>query len=121
MMNAELALYPIFEGLSDGVCLTGQDGRIEYLNPAAERMLDVRLGSVRGRSLCLLLCGRLRTSDCDDCSANCSLRQEASPERCVTYNGNHGPRVSYGWKDEDFQRGLPPAFLDCSFDRLGHS
>lgn len=104
MIGSDSAFYPLFEGLTDGVCLTRGDGRIEYLNPAAERMLDVRLAEVRDRSLCELLCGRLSTGDCSDCSAACSLRRHDSPDRAVTFNGRHGPRVAYEWKEQDFKR-----------------
>jgi signal transduction histidine kinase len=46
-----LSLNPGLEALSDGFCMLGPDGRIDYVNAAAEHMLGVRREAVLGVSL----------------------------------------------------------------------
>ncbi len=49
--------------ISDGVIRTDADGRIDYLNPAAEALLSVRLERVRGRQLAEIYTVRAQAGD----------------------------------------------------------
>ena len=84
-------LFPVFDRLADGICLTSR-GRILYLNPAAEKLMAVSLDQARGQSLCRLLCGHLSAPGCADCAARCVLRDPVDAEKAVTFEGHYDRR-----------------------------
>lgn len=95
-------LLPVFEQLTDGICLTNH-GLIQHLNPAAERLLSVTLAQVQGNSLCKLLCERMAAPGCADCASNCILRNPAAGQKAITFDG-HYSRRAFGWKEPAIAR-----------------
>lgn len=98
MTKHHLELAPLFDELSDGICISEND-RVVYLNPAADRILRASDRRLRERSLCELLCARLKSPACDDCAERCELRKTGSPSKTVTFEGSYAPRPEYGWRD----------------------
>lgn len=93
----------LFHDLSDGVCVSDGKGNVLYLNPAAQRMLEThRLG--QPQRICELLCARIAAEDGGSCAAHCPLRQAGSSQAAVTFQGKHGPDVSFEWKNDDFKK-----------------
>lgn len=103
MNPIEAMMVPLFEQVSDGVCAADAAGRILYMNPAAEALLDTTLSRSRGRSQCDLLCGHLATSSGPECASSCALRAPG-PERAVTFRGVHNKRSVYEWNEIEFKR-----------------
>lgn len=94
---------PLFHDLSDGVCVSDVEGNILYLNPAAQRMLEThRLGEPQ--RICEILCARMAAQNGGSCAAQCPLRQSGSPQASVTFQGQHGPAVSFEWKGDNFKK-----------------
>ncbi len=93
---------PVFDRLADGICITSRD-LILYLNPAAEKLLAVSLDQARGQSLCRLLCGHISTPDCANCAARCALRDPASVEKAVSFDGRYDRRA-FGWHEPQIDR-----------------
>lgn len=79
-------LEAVFGQLSDGVVLS-DGGRIQYLNPAAARMLGARGAGDETRSICDLLCARLSTQEWENCAAHCPLLDPADARTAVTFDG----------------------------------
>lgn len=103
MNPIEAMMAPLFEEVSDGVCAADADGKILYMNPAAEALLDTTLSRARGRSQCDLLCGHLATAAGPECASACALRAPG-PERAVTFRGVHNKRSVYEWNEAEFKR-----------------
>lgn len=103
-------LDPLFDELTDGICISDGDGNILYMNPAAKRMMDVPEPAKETLNTCQLLCGRLFASGSEACAAHCALRDRGSAQKSVTFAGRHGPRSSFEWKNFNIRR----------FDRWGH-
>lgn len=97
-------LETFFDELTDGICLTEGRGRIVYINPAAERLLDTTLERSAGTSLCSLLCGHLATGDSSECVSTCELLRPGSGAEAVTFRGAYGPKEVATWKDFKVQR-----------------
>lgn len=95
---------PVFDAVSDGICASDSEGRIVYLNPAAERILGAPLSRVRGNVLCELLCGKMRTAAGGDCASACPLRDPAGAATGVTTRGERAAAKSYGWGEESMKR-----------------
>ena len=47
----ELILKGIIEGMSDGVIILGLDGRVQYTNPAATSILDMKSEDLSNRNM----------------------------------------------------------------------
>lgn len=103
MNPIEAMMAPLFEEVSDGVCAADAGGKILYMNPAAERLLETTLSSARGRSQCNMLCGRLATASGPECASTCVLRAPG-PEKAVTFQGVHNQRSVYEWNEAEFKR-----------------
>lgn len=95
-------LLPVFEQLTDGICLTRR-GLIQYLNPAAERFLSVTLAQVQGASLCKLFCERMAAPGCIDCASSGFLRDHAGGKMAITFDGRY-TRRAFGWKEPSIAR-----------------
>ena len=93
-----------FDELPDGLCVTDAHGAILYLNPAAERLLDVPLGQTRGKTLCGMLCGHLAVGGAHECATTCELLKAGSTAEAVTFRGSYGPKEIATWKDFTVQR-----------------
>lgn len=104
MNPIEAMMVPLFEEVSDGICAADADGKILYMNPAAERMLEIPLTRARGRSECELLCGRLATATAEECASTCGLRNPGGEARAVTFKGAHNQRTAYEWNEAEFKR-----------------
>lgn len=89
-------LEAVFGQISDGVILSDA-GRIQYLNPAAARMLGARGLGDETRSVCELLCGRLSTSESPECASHCPLLDRADPHTAVTFNGRLERPPQFRW------------------------
>lgn len=97
-------LDELFKELSDGICVSDADGNILYLNPAGRRMLDLPEDGPMDGNLCRILCGRLETPSSKECASHCPLRDAGCPDRSVTFNGKHGPKIAFEWKDVSCRR-----------------
>jgi signal transduction histidine kinase len=93
-----------FDELPDGVCMTDAQGVILYMNPAAERLMDVPFARTAGRSLCGLLCGHLAVDGRTECASTCELLKPGSKAEAATFRGSCGPKEVATWKDFKVQR-----------------
>lgn len=85
-------LEPLFEHISDGVCISDAGGRVLYMNRAAAALLDMgEEGQAKG-SLCELLCDSMASKPAD-CGRRCPLRREISFQTSVTLKGTYGRLV----------------------------
>lgn len=103
MNPIEAMMAPLFEEVSDGVCAADAVGKILYMNPAAEALLDTTLSRSRGRTQCDLLCAHLATAAGPECASTCALRRPG-PEKAVTFRGIHNKRSVYEWNENEFKR-----------------
>ncbi len=89
-MDAELidALRPLFDCLTDGMCIADDAGRLLYANDAAGRLLGRGAAQVQPHAICDLLCGSLEGPEDD--AAQCPLRRPG-PEDGVTFRGKYSP------------------------------
>lgn len=102
-MIAEHAVYfPFFEALADGIGISEPEGKILYLNPAAEGLLNVDLPGVRGKNLCDILCGRVAESP--DGPQNCPLRFPDAEQNGVTYMCKLNTERSFRWAGAGVQK-----------------
>ena len=88
----------LFDGVEDGVCVADGWGRIQYMNPAARRLLHRAGAAGTPVRVCDELCGYLDAPGGRGQSKPCALLDECSPERAVTWEGlrdgaAHGLRV----------------------------
>lgn len=99
------SISSLFDQVSDGVCLSGADGRVLYMNPAAGRLLGVPPEDTSEKRLCDLLCGRLATPSAPECASTCPLLSPGAPERSVSFEGRYGGQEAYHWgKESGFHR-----------------
>lgn len=112
-----MALAPVLEAvfgqLSDGVVLS-DGGRIEYINPAAARLLSARAGE-ESRPVCELLCARLSTASSPDCAAHCPLLDPSDPRTAVTFDGRLERPARFHWGGLAVERveDRPPLRVRC--------
>lgn len=104
MNPLEFQMGPLFDALVDGLCVSDGEGRIRYMNPAAERLLEMTFERLRNRHFCVALCGHLETQDYSNSAASCPLRDVNRPERKMTIEGAYNRRTAFEWNDEDFKR-----------------
>ncbi len=82
----------VLDNLSDGVLVVGAGGRIETLNPAAERILGIEAGEAAGRGFGELFITRDGFDDFTQLILDAAA-QRSGPERCVVeVQGDDGPR-----------------------------
>lgn len=98
------ALLPLFDQLTDGICLSDDNGRILYLNPPAERLLGIDLEQVGDASLCDLLCARLACPNGADCAHACALKTSENSATAATFQGRYGPKPFFSWHDDAISR-----------------
>lgn len=94
----------IFDALPDGICITDEAGSVLYMNPAAERLLEVPAMAAAGRPLCDTLCGHLAADGKSECATDCPVRGEHAPARSVTLSGRYQAPVSFAWSESRIQR-----------------
>lgn len=105
MNPLEAEMGKLYDALADGVCVSDAEGRILYMNPAAERLLELPFAKVRDRHFCELLCGRLETpGSAKSAASSCPLRDANRPEQTVSFAGVHNRRTAFEWKADDFKR-----------------
>lgn len=102
MNKGTLEPLPVFEQLTDGICLT-QNGVIQYLNPAAEKLLAVSLTKAQGASLCNLLCERMAAPGCIGCAETGLLRNPDGEQKAITFDGRYSCRA-FGWRESAISR-----------------
>lgn len=83
------ALRPLFDRLTDGVCVTDSAGRLLYANDAAGRLLGPARRKAEESALCGPLCGGIEGAACGTDAANCPLKISRGPETAVTFTGTH--------------------------------
>jgi signal transduction histidine kinase len=84
-------LRPVFDCLTDGVCIADASGRLLYANAAAGRHLGRGPAEAEPSAICDLLCGRLEGGEAD--AAACPLRRPG-PEDSTTRRGKYASRGS---------------------------
>lgn len=102
----ETILDPLFDEMSDGVCVTDRQGKILYLNPAARRTLELEGGEAEAKSklMCELLCGRMAAPGGGTYLMACPLRSAAPDQKAVTFQGRFGPQTAFEWRDSRIHR-----------------
>ena len=85
------ALRPLFDCLTDGVCVTDVKGRLLYANEAAGRLLGPAAEEAVMTVICGPLCGSIEGASCADGAAGCPLKVPHGPEAAITYLGRHAP------------------------------
>ena len=93
-----------FDELSDGIVLSDVHGKILYLNPAAERLLQASSSKARKKRICELLCGHLSVDGEPECASTCELLRPGSAAEAVTFQGNYGPKEIATWRDFGVRR-----------------
>jgi signal transduction histidine kinase len=104
MSDIETTLAPLFDGLSDGICISDAENGILYINPAAERLLGVDLRDALGQKSCSLLCGRLAVEGSPECASQCPLRAPQDSHRAVTFVGLYSPKPAFRWVETEVRR-----------------
>lgn len=104
MNPIEAMLAQLFDEVSDGVCAADAAGKVLYMNPSAQRLLEVTLSKSRGRSQCDLLCGKLIPPGGTECASGCALRDPGSGASALTFTGVHNRREVYAWNEGEFKR-----------------
>lgn len=96
--EAKTKIEGIVQSLAEAVVATDRDGRIEYLNAAAERLTGQRRAEVQGRVLHEVLpCLDEHRGHPFDPVAECLLGQaQVSGEALVFHRDGHGVAVEYG-------------------------
>jgi signal transduction histidine kinase len=94
----------LIDELPDGVCMSDAQGRVLYMNPAAEHLLDVSVSRAKGKPLCELLCRHLAVGGAPECASTCELLRPGSAVEAVTFRGAYGPKEIATWKDFKIQR-----------------
>lgn len=84
------ALRPLFDCLTDGVCIADADGNLLYANAAAGRLLGPPAQDAARASICDLLCGKIGTESTGKAQP-CALKIPRGPEDSVTVKGPYGP------------------------------
>jgi signal transduction histidine kinase len=82
------ALRPLFDCLTDGVCVTDAAGRLLYANDAAERLLGPGAEGAVKSSVCEPLCSGFEGA-CGDGAASCPLRVPHGKQDAVTTKGKY--------------------------------
>lgn len=85
------ALRPLFDCLTDGVCVSDAKGRLLYANEAAGRLLGSTAEEAVKTAICGPLCGSIEGASCGDGAACCPLKVPRGPEASVTCLGRHAP------------------------------
>lgn len=104
MNPLEFEMGSLLDALADGICVSDGEGRVLYMNPAAQRLLETTLPVVQSRNFCELLCGRLETTDGREHASSCLLLDPRSALQAVAFEGVHNRRTAFAWHAEDFTR-----------------
>ncbi|MBI5247595.1 MAG: PAS domain-containing protein [Elusimicrobia bacterium] len=83
-------LQPLFDCLTDGVCVADADGKLLYANAAAGTLLGPKVAALTQEAICGILCGGLEGHSCDE-AANCPLRVPRGPVHAATFKGRFAP------------------------------
>lgn len=97
-------LDPFFDELPTGICVSDDAGNILYINPSAQRTLDLTAAKSTGHPLCEFLCGHLSAGEQSECASACGLKRPSSDAQVVSFVGKYGPKDSIEWKDFHIQR-----------------
>lgn len=83
------ALRPLFDCLTDGVCVSDSEGRLLYANAAAGRLLGPAAEEAVKTAICGPLCGGIEGASCGKDAGGCPLKMHRGPADAVTYMGKH--------------------------------
>jgi PAS domain-containing protein len=100
MKRFRARLAELFDKLPKGVCVSVDDGKLVYMNPAAQRLLGRSGKAARGGLLCAELCGHLSSGGHDECMSDCPLRRPGSAERSAVIEGSFHDVQSYEWHEQ---------------------
>lgn len=81
------ALQPLFDCLTDGVCIADADGRLLYANAAAGRLLGPGASAAADSTICRLLCDELEGASL----SNCPLKVPRGAVDALTCKGRYRP------------------------------
>lgn len=84
------ALQPLFDCLTDGVCVADAEGKVLYANAAAGRLLGPAAESVAKEAICAPLCGGLE-GHCAKDAAECPLKVPRGAQDAITFKGRFPP------------------------------
>ena len=84
------ALRPLFDCLTDGICMADEQGRLLYANEAAGRLLGRAADEASERTICALLCGGLAGTR-GETAAACPLKRPNDARDAVTFRGIYAP------------------------------
>jgi PAS domain S-box-containing protein len=103
MKRFRAKLKSLFEKLPKGVVVTLDDGKVAYMNPAAQRMLGRNAKTARGGLLCAELCAHLSTGGAEECMTDCPLRRPGSAEKSVLFDGSFHDVRTYQWHQKEIE------------------
>ncbi len=83
------ALRPLFDCLTDSVCVADTEGRLLYANDAAGRLLGPAAQEAVKTAICGPLCGAIQGASCGENAAACLLKIRHGTANTVTYKGKH--------------------------------
>lgn len=89
MTRLPTSIQKLFQGISDGACISDEKGRIEYLNPAAERLLGTILAESKGKTVCDRLCRGLCDAQTREHAGRCPLRRRGSRRSSAVFEGRY--------------------------------
>lgn len=81
------AFKALFDGLEDGVCVADGRGLVQYMNPAAQRLLKRAPDGATPIRVCDALCRHLDLPGGEPQTRACPLLVAGAPERAVTFEG----------------------------------
>lgn len=79
-------LQPLFDCLTDGVCVADADGKLLYANAAAGTLLGPTVHALPKAAICGILCGGLEGHSNKDAD-NCPLRVPRGSQDAMTFKG----------------------------------
>ena len=83
------ALRPLFDCLTDGVCVADTEGRLLYANDATGRLLGPNAEEAVKTAICAPLCGGIEGASCGKNAAGCPLKVPCGPANTMTFMGKH--------------------------------
>jgi signal transduction histidine kinase len=84
------ALRPMFDCLSDGVCVTDSGGQLLYANEAACRLLGPAMEETAKNGICGSLCSVLE-GHCAEAAASCALKTPRGAQDAAPIKGRYSP------------------------------
>jgi PAS domain-containing protein len=103
MKRFRAKLKALFDKLPKGVVVTINNGKVAYMNPAAQRLLGRNAKTASGGLLCAELCAHVSAGDADECMTDCPLRRAYSAEKSVLIDGSYHDVRTYQWNEKEIE------------------